>query len=61
MPKDRAKPCPFCGYGEIHLTEVYRDNYPVQYQRWCDRCGAMTREAYSKAKATRLWNRRAAP
>jgi hypothetical protein len=51
MAKDRAKPCPFCGYTEIHLTEVYHTNLPVQYQRWCDRCGAMTREAYGKAMA----------
>jgi len=56
--KTTIKPCPFCGCKDIHLTDVIQRDLPMQYQRWCDRCRAMTRETYGKSNATRLWNRR---
>jgi Lar family restriction alleviation protein len=57
--RTRFKPCPFCGCREIHQVMVLQPNaLPAEYQCWCDRCGAETRGARTKAKATWLWNRR---
>ena len=50
------KPCPFCG-GQARRYEGNHDGFGV----CCTKCSAKVYGCFSKAGATKAWNRRAEP
>lgn len=57
MNEIELKPCPFCGYDDINVTEQEDADSSCRWWLWCDRCGGSI-TASSMEKAAKMWNRR---